>query len=228
MGKVLDTIGHKHVLPHLKVPTFSKKEVLKTIDSIYETENDWMTKYISNFIMKKYIRSMKTKYGINTNVYEIKKIFRFYKKRMELMESCRQNSSMPLLTIKFPKFTKEMFSAIQPYYPNINDGFFTSDFWFYVVDMISQDTCTDDFLKKNITNYFNLMIIVDAVETFTNRHPYKYIESEMGECIDLVWDNVDLSELTSYTKFGNFFVKNKELTLNIKITRMFNLLEEKK
>lgn len=225
MGKVLDTIGHKHILPHLKVPSFRKKEVLDIIDEVYETESEWMTNYVTNFIMKKYISSMKTRYGINTSPYAIKKIFRFYKKRMEMIESCRQNSFMPLLTIKFPKFTKELFSAIQPYYPNINEGYFTSDFWFHVIDTISQDTCTDDFLKNNITNYFNLMIIIDALETFSNRHPYKYIESKVAECIDLEWKKVDLNSLSSYKKFGEFFIKNKEITLNLKITRMFNILE---
>ena len=225
MGKILDTIAHKHVLPHMKVPSFKKKEVLDIIDEVYETESDWMTNYVTNFIMKKYISSMKTRYGINTSPYEIKKIFRFYKKRMEMMESCKQGSYMPLLTIKFPKFTKEVFSAIQPYFPNINESFFTSDFWFHVIDVISQDTNTDDFLKKNVTTYFNLMIIVDAIETFTGRHPYKYIESQIGECIDLEWEKVNLNSLSSYTKFGDFFIKNKEITLNLKITRMFNLLE---
>lgn len=221
---VVDTIGHQHVLPHLKVPTFKKKEVLDIIEEVYDTEDDWMTKYISNFILKKYISSMKTRYGLKTSVYDIKKIFRFYKKRMELMESCKQNSSMPLITIKFPKFTKEFFGAIQPHFVNVNSGYFTSDFWFNVVHEISLDTCTDDYLKRNMTNYFNMMIIVDVIETFSNRHPYKYIESDIAECIDLVWDK-DLSELTSYVKFGNFFVKNKDLSMSIKITRMFNVLE---
>ena len=224
---VLDTIGHQHILPHLKVPTFKKKEVLEVIEEVYDTEEDWMTKYISNFIMKKYISGMKTRYSIKTSVYDIKKIFRFYKKRMELMESCKQNSSMPLLTIKFPRFTKEMFGAVRSLYPNIESSYFTSDFWFRVIDDVSQDTCTDSFLKGNMTNYFNLMIIVDVIETFINRHPYKYIESKIAECVDLVWDK-NLNELSSYVKFMNFFTKNKDLTINIAITRMFNLLEEKK
>ena len=224
---VLNSIGHKHILPHLKVPTFKKKEVLEVIEEVYDTEEDWMTKYISNFIMKKYISGMKTKYNIKTSVYDIKKIFRFYKKRMELMESCKQNSSMPLLTIKFPRFTKEMFGAVRSLYPNIESSYFTSDFWFRVINDVSQDTCTDSFLKGNMTNYFNLMIIVDAIETFINRHPYKYIESQIAECVDLVWDK-NLNELSSYVKFMNFFTKNKDLTINITITRMFNLLEEKK
>lgn len=223
MGRVFDTIGKDIIYPLIKDNNvFDKKKVLKEIDEIYEKEIEWIEAYTGKFLLKKYYNGMKTKYKLKISYNDFKKMFVFYKKRMELIDGLDKGLFMPLITVRFPKLNYIALTDVPIFYPNVEEEFLTSDFWYFIIDQTPSD------LKNDITKYneyyFFIMVLVDAIDTFNNRNTYKYLKDKTLESyIRIKYQNFSIGkDWRNYSSFKEYLKKNKEITLGISIERVIN------